>query len=193
MSKSTEQKLNKIKNYKGNVIARWKWDIPRNEKEAIVMIRKALRLFYRAKDGGFLITDLLNSLKKYLDFTTHKASALLVAYPEIILGVREVKNYNIDDKTYEVIQEKVRKKEIVSCSLCRTKLRWPAYVVERKNEQIVSISNPIGIRCLNGFIGKLRDLVTTFDIQEIQIEQEKKMNSIYRTKLMSSTRQLSLF
>lgn len=173
MNELKEKELNKLiklKNYKGSIVVNWK--PPKSNKAVIFGIRKLLKLFYRCQSAKLLTSELLGVIKQYANILKEKALVKLVAYPELIVGLKEVNDYKLADLEIELVQEKMRvtKKEI--CSICGVNLVKPAYLIHRKGTQVVHISKPIGIRDLNAIYGKIRDLITALSIENIENQEE---------------------
>lgn len=147
----------KITNYKGNVTHAWR--VPKTKRQTAGQMKKLLKLFYRCKTQNLLTKELIEVIKKYADTLSKIATEVFIVNPELIELFKEIKNYNAEDLKEEIVAEKKRVHENQKCSLCTTKLVYPAYVVYRKNTEIVKISTPIGIFCLKALYRKLNDLV----------------------------------
>lgn len=146
-----------ILNYKGNVVANWR--VPKTRRQLTWTAVKLVRLYYRCKESGLLTNELIQVMQEFLEAFKDKLLAVAVAHPEIARGIKEIRSLRLHDLEEEIITEKVRRHEQAVCSLCRTNLRYPAYVVYRKGLEIVRVSNPVGIFCLKATAGKLKDLI----------------------------------
>jgi len=180
----------KIVNYKGRISS--KWTLPKTHRGAARSAIKLLRFYYRCKNAGFLIPSLVQSLKKVADIYLEKWSYTILAVPELATMFGEIKNLKVEnEQDFAVVEEKVRQRTIVYCSLCGTKLVYPAYVIKRKGLQILEKSSPVGIRCLNSHISHLKDLVKTVEVVQPSFEQNNESNSC--TKTQPQSHQLLLF
>jgi len=148
----------KIVNYKGSVVHSWK--APKSKRGCKGQIRKLLRLYYRCKQTNLLTKELLTAIKNYAEVLYKLAVEIFLIEPEMTTILREVLSTKIEDFEEEIVAEKMRVHENQNCSFCGTKLVYPAYVVFRKNTEVVKISKPVGIQCLKSLAGKLNDLVT---------------------------------
>jgi hypothetical protein len=180
----------KIVNYKGRISS--KWTLPKTHRGAVRSAIKLLRFYYRCKNAGLLIPSLVQSLKKVADIYLEKWSYAVLAVPELATMFNEVKNLKVEnEQDFAVVEEKVRQRTIAYCSLCGTKLVYPAYVIKRKGLQIIEKSAPVGIRCLNSHIAHLNDLVKTVEVFQPTVGQHSRVNSCIKTQ--SQSHQLLLF
>jgi transcription elongation factor Elf1 len=180
----------KIVNYKGRISS--KWTLPKTHHGAVRSAIKLLRFYYRCKNAGLLIPSLVQSLKKVVDIYLEKWSYTILAVPELATMFNEIKNLKVEnEQDFAVVEEKIRQRTITYCSLCGTKLVYPAYVVKRKGLEIIEKSSPVGIRCLNCHIAHLNDLVKTVEVSQSSFEQYNESNS--NTKIHSQSQQLLLF
>jgi hypothetical protein len=155
----------KIVNYKGRISS--KWTLPKTHRGAVRSAIKLLRFYYRCKNAGLLIPSLVQSLKKVVDIYLEKWIYTILAVPELATMFGEIKNLKVEDeKDFAVFEEKVRQRTIAYCSLCGTKLVYPAYVIKRKGLEIIEKSSPVGIRCLNNHIAHLNDLVKIVEVAQ---------------------------
>lgn len=165
--RSIEQEAMKLINYKGNVVARWK--APRTKRQVIYAIKKLLKFYYRCKASGLLTKQLVEAIKKYGAILHDMAGVKLLAYGELALGLQEIARLKIEDLEEEIVTEKERKHEDAICSLCRTRLVYPAYIVYRKGLDVVKTSEPVGIRCLHRMVGRINDLITELSVGNIEL------------------------
>jgi hypothetical protein len=180
----------KIVNYKGRISS--KWTLPKTHRGVVRSAIKLLRFYYRCKNAGLLIPSLVQSLKKVADIYLEKWSYTILAVPELATMFGEIKNLKIEnEQDFAVVEEKVRQRTIAYCSLCGTKLVYPAYVIKRKGLEVIEKSAPDGIRCLNNHISHLNDLVKTVEVSQPSVEQHSRSNSCIKTKPKSN--QLLLF
>jgi hypothetical protein len=180
----------KIVNYKGRISS--KWTLPKTHRGAIRSAIKLLRFYYRCKNAGLLIPSLVQSLKKVADIYLEKWSYTILAVPELATMFSEIKNLKVEnEQDFAVVEEKVRQRTIAYCSLCGTKLVYPAYVIKRKGLEVIEKSSPVGIRCLNCHIAHLNDLVKTVEIAQSSVEQHIWSNS--GIKAQPQSHQLLLF
>jgi hypothetical protein len=178
----------KIVNYKGRISS--KWTLPRTHRGAVRSAIKLLRFYYRCKNAGLLIPSLVQSLKKVVDIYLEKWCCTILAVPELITMFNEIKNLKVEDEQdFAVVEEKVRQRTIAYCSLCGTKLVYPAYIIKRKGLEIIEKSSPVGIRCLNNHIARLNDLVKTVEVTQPAVEQHSGANS----DIKAQSHQLLLF
>jgi hypothetical protein len=134
----------------------------------------------------------VQSLKKVADIYLEKWSYTILAVPELATMFGEIKNLKVEnEEDFAVVEEKVRQRAIAYCSLCGTKLVYPAYVIKRKGLEVMEKSSPVGIRCLNGHIAHLNDLVKTVEVSQPSVEQNSGANSGIKTHPQSH--QLLLF
>jgi len=180
----------KIVNYKGRISS--KWTLPKTHRGAVRSAIKLLRFYYRCKNAGLLIPSLVQSLKKVADIYLEKWSYTILAVPELATMFGEIKNLKVEnEQDFAVVEEKVRQRTIAYCSLCGTKLVYPAYVIKRKGLQILEKSSPVGIRCLNNHIAHLNDLVKTVEVAQPTVRRHSVANS--GIKAQSQSYQLLLF
>jgi len=180
----------KIVNYKGRISS--KWTLPKTHRGAARSAIKLLRFYYRCKNAGLLIPSLVQSLKKVADIYLEKWSYTILAVPELAIMFNEIKNLKVEDEQdFAVVEEKVRQRTIAYCSLCGTKLVYPAYVIKRKGLEVIEKSSPVGIRCLNNHIAHLNDLVKTVEVSQPTVEPNSESNSCIKTQPQSQ--QLLLF
>jgi hypothetical protein len=157
----------KLMSYKGSVAGVWR--VPTTSRQLVGSIKKVIKFYYRCKESHLLTPELVKTLKSYAA-TLWDYSFLLVIgslkHNEIYKVLEEIKNLDENmDLTAEIVEEKFRKHEKQACSLCRTELVYPAYIVWRKGAEIVKQSPPIGIVCLNSRINKLNDLTIALKIE----------------------------
>ena len=180
----------KIVNYKGRISS--KWTLPKTHRGAVRSAIKLLRFYYRCKNAGLLIPSLVQSLKKVAGIYLEKWSYTILAVPELATMFNEIKNLKVEnEKDFAVVEEKVRQRTKTYCSLCGTKLVYPAYIIKRKGLEVIEKSSPVGIRCLNCHIAHLNDLVKTVEVAQPTAEQNNESNSCIKTQPQSL--QLLLF
>lgn len=176
----------RITDYKGSVIAGWK--TPKTKRQAGYAFVRLIRFYRRCKEHNLLTKDIVSAIKRFTEAILKYTSALgwMIADPEIMSSLNEIKQLKIEELEEELVAEKMRTHTDAVCSMCKTRLVYPAYVVYRKGLTIVKKSNPIGIRCLYSISDKLNNLA-----QEMTIEDEKNISaySPSSTKVVS----LSLF
>lgn len=190
MAKSPKKiTLAEVKDYKGNVVARWR--VPKTKRQSAWAVVRLLRFFYRARERKFLTREMLEALKEYGRLIEEKFPLCFLVHPELIEGFRELMNYELPhDLTEEVVEEKIRRSENAICSMCGVDLVKPAYVVKRKGFEVVSISDPIGIRCLNSFYGKLKDLIVEMKLERGETQPGK---TVRKSRRPQRPAQLPLF
>jgi len=180
----------KIVNYKGRISS--KWTLPKTHRGAVRSAIKLLRFYYRCKNAGLLIPSLVQSLKKVADIYLEKWSCTILAVPELATMFGEIKDLKVEDEQdFAVVEEKVRQRAIAYCSLCGTKLVYPAYVIKRKGLEIIEKSSPVGIRCLNNHIAHLNDLVKTVEVAQPTVGRHSGVDS--GIKAQPQSHQLLLF
>jgi hypothetical protein len=163
--------LIKLMNYKGAVAANWR--VPQTRRQIVANAKKLIKFYYRCKEAHFLTPEVLASLQAYAGALQDLAFIMvqaLVKYPELTAVLEEIKTEKPSDLTHELVEEKMRQKETAFCSVCRVPLVYPAYIVWRKDAEIVKRSSPIGIMCLNSRVKKLNDLTIAV---KVMIDQRK--------------------
>lgn len=155
----THPKILKLITYKGAVMGRWK--APRTRRQTLGSMKKLIRFYYRCKQSNILTTEMAGCVKD--------CARALIRLSEL-MGIQDIElegeltRISLLDTAVEAagiteVSEKVREhagKEY--CSICTTKLVYPAYVIKRHGVHIISKSRPVGIICLNNAYGKLKDL-----------------------------------
>lgn len=177
----------KISDYKGNVVTRWK--VPRTKRQLTWTAIKLVRLYYRCKETGLLTNELISVLKEFIETMKGRLVAVTVAHPEIAKGINEIRNLTPHDLEEEIILEKIREHRGEVCSLCGTDLRFPAFIAYRKGLQVIKYSRPVGIFCLKGTVGKLRNLISSMTIELPKDTTETKYSS-QRTSQPSQPQQV---
>lgn len=177
---SKDKFLIKIQNYKGQVVAGWK--APKTKRQAGYAVEKLMKLFIRCKESNLLTKELTTAIKKYAEalFELAQVKAWFIAKPWLLAVLNELREIKIEDLQEEIVAEKIREHQNAICSLCKVKLKYPAFVVYRKGTQIVKVSSPVGIFCLKSMHQKLNDLVT-----EIKAITNKDINFYTPTRKSS--------
>lgn len=181
----------KLINYKGRLAG--KWTAPKTRRGLFAAIRRLARFYYRCKECGLLLPDIVEILKIHAVQITELAGIMLVAAPQYISALKEIRDLEVSTLNPEIVEERVRKKEINRCSICRVLLKYPAYIVWRKGIEIVKVSKPIGILCLNNRAKKLNDLIVETQIIIDNIKQGSPASQPVCQKENPVSGQLSLF
>jgi hypothetical protein len=137
-----------------------------------VKTKRLIRLARRIHDGRLFLPEIVTALREAADELIQLGNIILLTdrAAELLSGLRWIKSTDFAPEDLEWdVREKTRRhvqlQDRVRCSLCRTRLVWPAQIVWRRGLQVVQTSADIGIHCLtrdairNGW-GKLQDLIT---------------------------------
>lgn len=183
----------KIINYKGKISS--KWEAPKTPKGALRTAIKFLQFYHRCKTAGLLLPDVIRVMKQVVEKFLEHYTYVVIAIPEIMILFNEIRSLKEDETIFETVEEKIRQREHARCSICGTRLVYPAYVVYRRGLEEVRRSKPVGIICLNNKVKKLQDFVKKI---EIHMSGGGNTSSIFSTKekLVSSAQdssQLLLF
>jgi len=152
----------------------FRYEHPSTRRFFMNKARSLIRLAKRVHEGKLFLPDLVASLRE-------AARALLDLGGFLLLTDRG--QVLMDDLAWIVsprfapegldatVQEKARHRADPPerCTLCRARLVYPAEVVWRRGLEVVAVSAPIGIGCLNGRFGKLQDLITQVRIQREEL------------------------
>ncbi len=152
-----------------------------------VKTKRLIRLARRIHDGRLFLPEIVTALREAADELIQLGNIILLTdrAAELLSGLRWIKSTDFAPEDLEWdVREKTRRhvqpEDRVRCSLCRTRLVWPAQIVWRRGLQIVSTSADIGIHCLtrdairNGW-GKLQDLIT--QVRAIRAQQQPRAES----------------
>ena len=152
-----------------------------------VKTKRLIRLARRIHDGRLFLPEIVTALREAADELIQLGNIILLTdrAAELLSGLRWIKSKDFAPEDLEWdVREKTRRhvqpQDRVRCSLCRTRLVWPAQIVWRRGLQIVSSSADIGIHCLtrdairNGW-GKLQDLIT--QVRAIRAQQQPPADS----------------
>jgi len=162
--KTEKDYLIKVVNYKGKEI---KLKAPKRKSDYVTLSVSLCRLYERAKTGGFLTRDLLEAMKKLANAIVQSTVSLhlLIKNPPVLRALKRITLTQIENGIEEeIIYGKIREHERETCRVCGCDLVYPAYIAQKKGEEIIKISEPIGIKCLNHIKGKIEDIVREIKI-----------------------------
>ncbi len=163
-------------NYKGKINA--SWTVPKSRGQAITSMKQLIAFYYRCKEAKLLLPNVDRAIKAYAEKLLILSPMLAIIEPCLIGAIKEIKEAKEYGLEAELVQEKLRKKEDSRCSICRVRLKYPAYVVWRQGLEVKEHSKPVGIICLNNRARKLNDLVIQMDtaIAEMKTQENGKVD-----------------
>lgn len=155
----------RIKDYRGSVVTGWK--VPKTERQTGWAFIRLVRFYLRCKQHNLLTRNIVSIIKTFTEKLLQYTSTMgwIIKYPEVIPLVREIQNLKTEDLKEELVMEKMRLHQPATCSLCRCQLVYPAYIVYRKETEVVKQSSPVGVKCLHHIAGKLNNLITEMTIE----------------------------
>lgn len=135
-----------------------------------VKAKRLIRLARRVHDGRLFLPEIVALIQEAARELLHLGGLLLLTDKgqTLLSDLSWILSpqFAPSGLTWDVREkQRHRSSHAVHCTLCRTKLVWPAQIVWRRGLQVVGISSPIGIQCLTkeaarrGW-GKLQDLIT---------------------------------
>lgn len=135
---------------------------PKDQRFFTAKAKRLIRLARRIHDGRLFVPEIVTALRE--------AANQLIALGAFLL-LTEKGSAVLDDLFWitsaqfapqgldYTVQERSRFRDNTRCSMCRSRLVWPAQIVWRKGLEIVDVSSPIGIGCLKRTAGKLEPLI----------------------------------
>jgi hypothetical protein len=135
---------------------------PQDQRFFTAKAKRLIRLARRIHDGRLFLPEIVTALREAANQLIALGAFLLLtekgsAFLDDLFWITSAQ-FAPEGLDYTV-QERSRFRENTRCSLCRSRLVWPAQIVWRKGLEIVDVSSPIGIGCLTRTAGKLEPLI----------------------------------
>ena len=153
-----------------------KWGVPRNYRQWAAGVRKIMKCYFNFQAHKLFWPELLTNYIQLVQSWRRIGAAFYVApgkknnalYFNALDDISQwdVQQYKAGEVSIEEARDRVQG---LHCSMCRSTLVWPAYIVHRMavSTEIVNRSHPLGIRCLHSYKGKFQKLLTDNDFQDI--------------------------
>ena len=135
---------------------------PKDQRFFTSKAKRLIRLARRIHEGRLFLPEIVTALREAANQLIALGAFLLLtekgsAFLDDLFWITSAQ-FAPEGLDYTV-QERSRFRENTRCSMCRSRLVWPAQIVWRKGLEIVDVSSPIGIGCLKRTAGKLEPLI----------------------------------
>lgn len=134
--------------------------------------KKLLRLWYRVKRDELwwpqLVKELAVATLVYKSIGEQMYAGKISADPTLYKELEAVLAWDTKKNLGTTVIEETRDRvQGFRCAMCRTQLKFPAYVVTRQGQLVVNKSKATGIHCLRFAHGKLSKFLQSVELRDV--------------------------